>query len=134
MFSTKINLPQASAGVARQYSGTLGKVGNCQIGVSTHAGSDIASCPLAWRLFLPAPWDGPDAAACPEACRIPEDEHHQPKWRLALDMLDELAGIGLRPAALVADAGYGANVNFRHGLEDRGLGYVLQVSAYSLTT
>ncbi|MFG2215169.1 transposase, partial [Streptomyces sp. NPDC048685] len=43
----------SSPGVARQYSGTLGKVGNCQIGVSVHAASDTASCPLSWRLFLP---------------------------------------------------------------------------------
>ncbi|MFE9636964.1 IS701 family transposase [Streptomyces sp. NPDC006463] len=118
---------KASAGVARQYSGTLGKVGNCQIGVSVHAASDTASCPLAWRLFLPESWDGPEAADRRRACRIPQDEHHQPKWQLALDMLDELAGVGLRPAALVADAGYGANADFRHGLEDRGLAYVLQV-------
>lgn len=36
--------------VARQYSGTLGKIGNCQIGVSVHAATDAASCPLDWRL------------------------------------------------------------------------------------
>ncbi|GAA1226253.1 IS701-like element ISBj9 family transposase [Kitasatospora nipponensis] len=119
----------ASPGVARQYSGTLGKVGNCQIGVSVHAVSDTASCPLSWRLFLPASWDGPEAAGRRAACRIPQDEHHRPKWQLALDMLDELAGTGLRPAALVADSGYGANADFRHGLEDRGLAYVLQVKA-----
>ncbi|KJY26534.1 transposase, partial [Streptomyces sp. NRRL S-495] len=53
---------KASPGVARQYSGTLGKVGNCQIGVSVHALSDTASCPLSWRLFLPESWDGPEAA------------------------------------------------------------------------
>ncbi|MFF2005982.1 transposase [Kitasatospora sp. NPDC058201] len=94
----------------------LGKVGSCQIGVSVHAVSDTASCPLSWRLFLPESWDGPEAAGRREACRIPEDEHHRPKWQLALDMLDELAGTGLRPAALVADAGYGANADFRHGL------------------
>lgn len=45
---------RSSPGVARQYSGTLGKVGNCGIGVSVHAASDTASCPLSWRLFLPA--------------------------------------------------------------------------------
>src|ERR671911_2681145 len=56
----------ASPGVARQYSGTLGKVGNCQIGVSISAVTDAASCPLSWRLFLPERWD--DAcAATPEA-------------------------------------------------------------------
>src|SRR5919206_247080 len=42
----------ASPGVARQYSGTLGKVGNCQVGVSISAVTDSASFPLDWRLFL----------------------------------------------------------------------------------
>lgn len=51
-----------SPGVARQYSGTLGKVGNCQIGVSVHAVTDTASCPLGWRLFLPESWDVAKAA------------------------------------------------------------------------
>ncbi len=46
-----------SPGVARQYSGTLGKVANCQIGVSVHGVADTASCPLDWRLFLPESWD-----------------------------------------------------------------------------
>nr|WP_308279499.1 transposase [Streptomyces avidinii] len=76
----------ASPGVARQYSGTLGKVGNCQIGVSVHAASDTASCPLSWRLFLPSAWDGPQAAARRAACRIPDSEHHRAKWQLALEM------------------------------------------------
>src|SRR6267378_6617605 len=43
----------ASPCVARQYSGTLGKVANCQIAVSVHAASDTASAPLNWRLFVP---------------------------------------------------------------------------------
>jgi SRSO17 transposase len=47
--------------VARQYSGTLGKVGNCQVGVSVHAVTDHASAALDWRLFLPDAWD--DACA-----------------------------------------------------------------------
>ncbi|MFF3090766.1 IS701 family transposase [Streptomyces nojiriensis] len=118
---------RSSPGVARQYSGTLGKVGNCQIGVSVHATSDTASCPLSWRLFLPAAWDGPEAAARRRACRIPDTVRHRPKWQLALDMLDELAATGLRPAVLVADTGYGANADFRHALDERGLAYVLQV-------
>ncbi|MCK7628245.1 IS701 family transposase [Streptomyces sp. RS10V-4] len=119
----------SSPGVARQYSGTLGKVGNCQVGVSVHAASDSASCPLSWRLFLPESWDTPEAEGRRKRCRIPDDEHHRPKWQLALGMLDELAGAGLRPAVLVADTGYGANADFRRGLEDRGLAYVLQAKA-----
>jgi SRSO17 transposase len=52
----------ASPGVARQYSGTLGKVGNCQVGVSVCAVTDTASCPLSWRLFLPPGWEDTEAA------------------------------------------------------------------------
>nr|WP_323185924.1 transposase [Streptomyces sp. NBC_00378] len=76
----------------------------------------------------------PGGCSCPTAgagrrarCRIPQGERHRAKWQLALDMLDELAAVGLRPAVLVADTGYGANADFRHGLEDRGLAYALQV-------
>lgn len=48
---------KASACVARQYSGTLGKVANCQIAVSVHAATDTASAVLDWRLFVPESWD-----------------------------------------------------------------------------
>lgn len=119
----------SSPGVARRYSGTLGKVGTCQIGVSVHAASDTASCPLSWRLFLPESWDRAEAAGRRKACRIPETEHHRPKGQLVLDMPDELAEAGPRPAALVAETGYGANADFRHGLEGHGLAYVLQAKA-----
>jgi SRSO17 transposase len=126
----------ASPGVARQYCGTLGKVGNCQIGVSICAVTDAASCPLDWRLFLPASWDDA-AAATPEAAAviavrraragIPADVRHHPKWRLALEMLDELAGWGLRPPVVAADAGYGNNADFRAGISARGSCYVVGV-------
>src|SRR5215213_8055191 len=46
-----------SPGVARMYSGTLGKVGNCQIGVSVHAVTDWASAAIDWALFVPKCWD-----------------------------------------------------------------------------
>ncbi|MBB5773856.1 SRSO17 transposase [Nonomuraea jabiensis] len=49
--------------VARQYSGTLGKVANCQVGVSVHAVTDTASSPLDWRLFVPTSWDDEAADA-----------------------------------------------------------------------
>jgi SRSO17 transposase len=127
----------ASPGVVRQYSGTLGKVGNCQIGVSISAVTDAASCPLNWRLFLPERWDDAEAAT-PEAAAairgrraragIPAEARHREKWRLALDMLDELAGWGLAPPVVVADAGYGDNAEFRDGLTARGWTYVGQVS------
>src|SRR3954469_19202578 len=126
----------ASPGVARQYSGTLGKVGNCQIGVSISAVTDAASCPLSWRLFLPERWDEA-CAATPEAAAaiaerrkragIPAEQRHREKWRLALDMIDELAGEGLAPPVVVADAGYGDVAEFRDGLSARGRAWVVQV-------
>jgi SRSO17 transposase len=45
-----------SPGVKRQYSGTLGKIGNCQIGVSVHAVGSRATVPLGWALYLPEEW------------------------------------------------------------------------------
>lgn len=60
----------ASPGVARQYSGTVGKVGNVQIGVSVHAVTDQASCPLDWRLFLPTSWDDTQAESEEQATAI----------------------------------------------------------------
>lgn len=123
-----------SPGVARMYSGSLGKVGNCQIGVSVHAVTDWASAAIDWRLFLPKSWDDtavdnddPDVVAeirqRRAGSRIPDQVRHREKWRQALDMLDEITGDeqgdgwGLAGRPVVADAGYGDTTEFRLGLE-----------------
>ncbi|MFC5992972.1 IS701 family transposase [Pseudonocardia hispaniensis] len=141
-----------SPGVARMYSGTLGKVGNCQIGVSVHAVTDWASAAIDWRLFLPKSWDDTvtDHAADPQVraairarrarARIPDDVRHAEKWRQVLEMLDEITGPqeidgepaggwGLNRLPVVADAGYGDATAFRLGLDERGFSYVLAVTA-----
>jgi SRSO17 transposase len=122
-----------SVGVAPQYCGALGKVANCQVGVSIHAATDQASCPIDWRLFLPESWDA-DAERRRKA-HVPQGERHRPKWQLALAMLDELADWGLAPPVILADAAYGEVARFRLGLEQRQLAYVVQVpgtiSAYA---
>jgi SRSO17 transposase len=123
-------LPQGRrplGGVQRQYSGTLGKTANCQLGVSVNAVTEQASCPLDWRLFLPESWEGDTTRRA--ACHVPERVRHRPKWQLVLDMLDELDQWGLRPPVLVADAGYGDVGGFRQGLDDRQIPYVVQVKA-----
>jgi SRSO17 transposase len=134
--------------VARQYSGTLGKVGNCQIGVSVHLVNEDASCAADWRLFCPGSWDDtalgdPVAAAGArrrrERAGIPADVRHTEKWRLALEMIDEMTGPGgwglleqitaaggARPV-VVADAGYGEGADFRLGLAGRGWRCVIAV-------
>lgn len=64
---------------------------------------------------VPAQQLGPGGGCGPASrCRVPDEAGHRPKWQLAPDMLDELAAVGLRPAVLVADTGYGANADFRH--------------------
>ncbi|MFF0818748.1 IS701 family transposase [Rhodococcus sp. NPDC003318] len=127
--------------VARQYSGTLGKVGNCQVAVSVHAATDAVSAPLDWRLYLPESWDDaaaqdPETAAAITARRrrsaIPDDERHRTKWRMAIEMLDELIEWGRTPAVIVADAGYGDSATFRQGLTDRALAYVVAVKGATL--
>jgi hypothetical protein len=86
----------ASPCVARQYTGTAGKVTNCQIGVSVHLASDEASCPANWRLFVPERWDPAsskapgDVAARRRRAGIPDHARHREKWRLGLDMIDEM--------------------------------------------
>ena len=114
-----------SVGVAPQYCGALGKVANCQVGVSVHAVTDQASCPLDWRLFLPESWDTDSERR--RKAHVPDRERHRPKWRLALELLDELIGWGLVPPVVLADAAYGEVGEFRLGLEQRELAYVVQV-------
>src|SRR5258708_7535376 len=89
----------ASPCVARQYSGTLGKVGNCQVGVSVHLVNEHASCAPDWRLFCPESWDDAELADPAQAARarrrreradIPDQVRHTEKWRLALEMIDEM--------------------------------------------
>src|SRR3954447_12561701 len=124
----------ASPCVARQYTGTAGKVTNCQIAVSVSMVTDTASCPVDWRLFVPESWDPaspkarPDVQARRRKAGIGDDIGHREKWRLALDMIDELMSWGLRPPLIVADGGYGDTAQFRHGVADRGLSSVVQVS------
>jgi SRSO17 transposase len=139
---------QASPCVARQYSGTLGKIGNCQVGVSVHLVNEQASCAADWRLFCPESWDDQaleDPVAAARAARqreragLPDEIRHTEKWRLALQMIEEmtspdgwaLAGQitpagGARPV-VVSDAGYGDNALFRQQLTGCGWQYVVAV-------
>ena len=83
---------------------------------------------------MPESWDpaSPKAAADVDERRgkagIGDDIGHREKWRLALDMIDELIGWGRRPPLIVADSGYGDAAEFRRGLAERGLAYVVQVT------
>ena len=117
----------ASVGVARQYSGTLGKVGNCQVAVSIHLTTEQESMPLDWALYLPQAWIDD-----PERCRqagVPESTPFRTKPELALELIDRLLQWGLSPQPVLADIAYGNNTDFRQGVVDRQLTYVVGVES-----
>jgi SRSO17 transposase len=84
-----------SVGVARQYSGTLGKTANCQIAVSLHRTDRRGSSPLGFRLYLPQEWTD-DRGRC-RAAGVPEEIGFQTNWRLALALIDQAVAWGLAP-------------------------------------
>jgi SRSO17 transposase len=108
-----------SVGVARQYSGTLGKVGNCQVAVAVHLSTETESMPLNWALYLPQAWTE-DAERCRPA-GVPEQTPFRTKPELALELIEQLRAWGLRRPPVLADAGYGNSTRFRQGLAQRGL-------------
>ncbi len=113
-----------SVGVARQYSGTLGKRANCQVATSLHYASTRGDYPLALRLYLPEGWTS-DPERLKQA-RVPTEERaFKTKWQLALDLLDEVRAECLPHAVVVADAGYGAVTEFREGLDHRREPYIV---------
>jgi SRSO17 transposase len=115
-----------SVGVARQYSGTLGRVGNCQIGVFLAYASKLGHALVDTRLYLPRAWTE-DRARC-QAAGVPEKIIYQSKAELALELISASRQRGYLPAAWVtADAGFGEIPSFRAALNTEGWLYVLEV-------
>src|SRR5262249_26713887 len=116
---------QCSVGVQRQYSGTLGKTGNCQVSVNCHYAERTLAWPVAIQLYLPESW----AADAPRRAKahVPEGVAFRTKPQIALDLLDLANQLGVRHACVVADADYGDNPNFLAGLEQRHERYVVAV-------
>ena len=110
-----------SVGVQRQYCGALGKIGNCQVAVSSALIADGRTWPLAFDLYVPASWTD-DAARC-AAAGIPPTLRFREKWRIALAQVRTVLQAGFTLTGVVVDADYGSNAAFRAGLERLGLAY-----------
>jgi SRSO17 transposase len=115
-----------SPGVKRQYSGTLGKTGNCQVGVSVHAVASQGTVPLGWALYLPEEWC--EDAERRKKAKIPEEITFQTKPELAAELVERAAGWEIAKAPILGDCAYGKNTALREQLNDAELEYVLSVS------
>lgn len=116
-----------SVGVARQYSGTLGKVGNCQIGVFLTYASAQGHATVDAGLFLPESWTQ-DRARC-RAAGVPEEVGFRTKPEIALDLLRRARQAGHLPGRWVAaDEVYGNSPIFRDGVAALGLWYMGDVA------
>jgi SRSO17 transposase len=116
-----------SPGVKRQYSGTLGKIGNCQIGVSLHAAGAGGTVPLGWALYLPEEWCEDQERR--RKAKIPEEVSFKTKPELGVELAKRAAGWDLPKAPVLGDQAYGDNTELRDGLHREGLQYVLAVGA-----
>jgi SRSO17 transposase len=114
-----------SVGVQRQYTGTLGKVGNCQIGVSLVVATRTEQVPIDFALYLPKVWtDDPERRA---KARIPEDVVFETKPELALDLIARALDNKLPGEIVLADAAYGESFKFRAAIRAFGLDYAVAV-------
>jgi SRSO17 transposase len=116
-----------SAGVQRQYSGTAGRIENCQIGVFLGYASRHGQVLIDRALYLPRSWTS-DAARC-AAAGIPKGLTLTTKPKLGLEMLDRALAAGLPFAWVTGDSVYGADHRIRRRLEAQQRGYVLAVTS-----
>jgi SRSO17 transposase len=115
-----------SVGVQRQYSGTLGRIDNCQVAVSLHLAGEQGSGMVGFRLFLPESWV--DDRARRKRAGIPTDVRTATKSTLVLAQLDAALAAGVRRHVVLADAGYGDSAEFRDAVAQRDLRYVVAVN------
>lgn len=115
-----------SVGVTRQYCGQLGKKANCQALVSLTLARDEVPVPIALRLFLPETWTD-DPVRCIRA-GVPEVAMAaRTKGEIALAEIDRVLTAGVHFDIALADAGYGASAEFRHGLDERQLRWAVGI-------
>ena len=122
-----------SAGVARQYTGTAGRVENCQVGVFlAYAGPDGARALIDRELYLPEKWTG-DRDRC-RAAGIGDEVAFATKPALAQKMIERAVAAGVPFSWVAADEVYGQNPGLRDWLEDQQIAYVMAVPCSEMIT
>jgi len=100
-----------SVGVKRQYTGSAGKVANCQVGVSLTVATDCDHLPIDFELYLPHDWT--DDPMRRREAKIPDEIEFKTKHELALQMIDRAIEDGIPKGRVLADAAYGVSSRFR---------------------
>ena len=116
-----------SVGVQRQYTGTLGKIGNCQIGVSLSVATRNEHVPIDFALYLPKSWTE-DAGRRQEA-RIPDDVVFKTKIDLAIDLITRAVEDKIPGEVVLADCFYGVSSDLRNVIRMYGLDFGVAVNA-----
>ncbi len=123
-----------SAGVARQYCGTVGKVENCQVGVFGGYASRQGYCLIGSRLFIPEKWFTEEYAERRKKCQFPETLGFKTKPQLAGELLGEISQQAIIPFRyVVADSIYGNSPEFMQAVANmRGVTYFVSMSSDTL--
>ena len=115
-----------SCGVKRQYSGTAGKIVNCQVGVFLTYTSSKGHSPIDRRLYIPEEWANDTERR--KKAGVPENTAFQTKPQMALEMIQEAAGAGFPYTWATGDSVYGDYGDIRMWLEKDRKCYVMSVS------
>jgi SRSO17 transposase len=116
-----------SVGVTRQYCGQVGKQENCRVAVSLSVATWSSSLPIEYRLYLPKEWA--EDAERREKTEVPEEVELQTKPAIALDQIRAAVAANLERGVVLADAAYGINTEFRNGLTELDLQYIVGVQS-----
>ena len=114
-----------SVGVKRQYTGSAGKIANCQIGVSLSLSTRSEHVPIDFELYLPKDWT--DDKTRRDEGHIPKEIDFKTKPELALQMIRRAVADDMPPGVVLADSAYGDNGDFRRGIREEGLPYAIEV-------
>jgi len=116
-----------SVGVQRQYTGSAGKITNCQVAPSLSLATKSQQVPVDFELYLPKPWANNKARRAEG--HIPDAVQFQTKPQLALGMIQRAVDDDLPKGVVLGDTAYGTSSAFRLGVRDLGLDYALAVES-----
>ena len=116
-----------SVGVTRQYCGQVGEQENCRVAVSLSVTTWSASLPISYRLYLPKDWA--EDTARRQKAEVPAEIEFQTKPEIALEQIRQAVATEVDRGIVLADAAYGMNTEFREGLTELQLEYVVGVQS-----